>query len=230
MNSHELIESRVSSPTANEIDCVADAAGPTIREGLPMDRARDAEFQEQATNVAGESLGGRRVVHRQRLGVDAAIPLKQFPDENRDRVFASDRYEIVNGEIFRVQPPALREDRVIGGAAKRHPVRELETTDLPTSAWSDTERAERAVLGEHEVTLVDRRDRLTAAVGHLDERVTGQAFIESIPRELLHRLPDTLGIRRGGDALAAASDELFELLGHELAVLLANGAAEDVGL
>ena len=51
-----------------------------------MDRARDAEFQEQATNVAGESLGGRRVVHRQRLGVDAAIPLKQFPDENRDRV------------------------------------------------------------------------------------------------------------------------------------------------
>src|SRR5436309_1896266 len=146
------------------------------------------------------------------------------------REFASDRDEIVIGEIFGVQPPSLREDRVIGGAAKRHPVRELETTDLPTSAWSDTERAERAVLGEHEVTLVDRRDRLTAAVGHLDERVTGQAFIESIPRELLHQLPDTLGLRRGGVALAAASDELFALLGHELAVLLAHGAAEDVGL
>ena len=55
-------------------------------------------------------------------------------------------------------------------------------------------------------------------------------FIEAVARELLHQLPDALGLRGGGVALAAARDELLALLGHELAVLLAHGAAEDVGL
>ena len=58
----------------------------------------------------------------------------------------------------------------------------------------------------------------------------GVRFVESVARELLHQLPDALGLRGGGVALAAARDELLALLGHELAVLLAHGAAEDVRL
>src|SRR5216683_2635239 len=95
----------------------------------------------------------------------------------------------------------------------------MRATVLATAARPDSERSECAVLREHEVPGPHLGDRLQAAVGHLDRGVRTEAFVEPVARELLHQLPDALGLRSGGAALAAAADELLALLRHQLAVL-----------
>src|SRR6267378_3786272 len=158
--------------------------------------------------------------NRRRLGLralfEAGRRIAERPDDLR--------------HILGIDPSALREDRMIWSAAKRHPVRESEASDLPAPAGANAYRPEGTILREHEVAVADLGDRLAAAVGHLDQRVLGEALVESVARELLHQLPDALGLRGGRVAFATAGDELLALLRHQLAVLLAHGAAEDVGL
>src|SRR5262249_5482764 len=132
--------------------------------------------------------------------------------------------KVVVAEILCVDPTSLGEDRMVRRATNGHAIRKLETPDLSASTRSDTECSEGTILSEHEVAVANRRDRFAAAVGHLDERVARQAFVEAVARELLHQLPDAFGLRGRGVALAAAGEELLALLGHELAVLLAHGA------
>src|SRR2546425_646772 len=242
MATDELVEAHMGPSPTNEIHRVADAAPATVREGLSMDRARNGELQEQAANVIGQSLGGCRVVDRQRLAMNAAIPLEQLSDEDRDGISIptvdDHRDPLVDSDLslettvseekidgLRVHPASLGEDRVIGRAPKSHPVGQCQATDLATAARPASERSECAVLREHEVPGPHLGDRLQAAVGHLDRGVRTEAFVEPVARELLHQLPDALGLRSGGAALAAAADELLALLRHQLAVLLAHGAA-----
>ena len=56
------------------------------------------------------------------------------------------------------------------------------------------------------------------------------ALVEAVAGELLHQLPDALGLGRRRPPLPAAGDELVALLGHEVAVLLAHGPAQRVRL
>src|SRR5947199_232327 len=82
----DLIGSNMIPSATDEIHRVAETAPATVREGLPMDRARKAELQEQASNVVRQSLGRCRVVDRQSLAMNAAIPLEQLSDEDGDGI------------------------------------------------------------------------------------------------------------------------------------------------
>jgi len=146
------------------------------------------------------------------------------------RKLAGDSHEVVDTHLFRVHPSALREDRMVGRAADRHSIGEVESTHWPHPARAHRARPVGAVLGEHQVAGPHLGDGLLATVGHLDAGLGGQALVEPVARELLDEVPDALGLP-GVDLVAlAARDELLALGGHQLAVLLPHRLAERVGL
>ena len=54
-------------------------------------------------------------------------------------------------------------------------------------------------------------------------------LVEAVARELLHQVEDLLDLLLREAALQRAGDEALALLGHLLGVLLAHGAAQQVG-
>src|SRR5258706_14698345 len=103
---------------------------------------------------------------------------------------------------------------MVGRATHRHSIGEAESTYRPHPARAHHARAVGAVLGEDQVAVPYLRDRLLAAIGHLDSGVGGQALVEAVARELLDEVPDALGLL-GVDLVGlAARDELLALGGH----------------
>ena len=78
---------------------------------------------------------------------------------------------------------------------------------------------------------VDRVVRLQVAGDVGQERVGGRVrLVEAVARELLHQVEDLLDLLLREAALERALDEALALLGHLLGLLLAHGAAQQVGL